>query len=627
MQKFDPYIHTEKKIPEFTIKATVLGVILGLFFAIANAYLGLKTGTTVSASIPAAIISMAILRLFFKNVTILENNIVQTIATVGEGLAAGIVFTIPALIFLGYTPSLSRIFLLSILGGLLGILFMIPMRRYIIVQEHGKLPFPEGTACAEILKTGEKKLSTVILGLVAFFISVIYKIGSNIFYLWDELPKWTINSFKKTEFSMDATPALLGIGYLIGPKMAATTFAGSLLSWGVIIPLIRMFAEGSSSIIQNGMPIAQMTAHDLWVHYVRYIGAGAVATGGIISMIKVFPVVFKAIHIGIKELFNLSSAKQYNRTDTDISMSWLIIGSIAIITTIWLIPSMNFFTVILLTIMGFLFVAITSFTVGIIGSSSNPSSGMTMTTLLITCIIFVSLGWTEKIYLIAAITMGCVTNIAITMAATTSQDLKTGFLLGATPKYQQIAEIVGILIPSLALGITIYLLNAAYHLGSSNMPAPQATLMAMVAQGVINGDLPFTLVFIGVILGIIFWLTRIPLLPFAMGIYLPLSLTSAIMVGGLLSAFVSYKSASEITRQKGILVASGLIGGDACMGILIAILTISGIIPADKAAILPQYTSLIFYFGLATLLYWLITRKKHTHPDAVTLTRPKLPGM
>jgi putative OPT family oligopeptide transporter len=603
--KITPYIPASKNIPEFTFKAVFLGIIFGIIFAIGNAYLGLKTGTTVSASIPAAILAMGFLKIFFKKYTILECNITQTIATVGEGLAGGVIFTIPALMFLGNNPSIYKIFILSTLGGILGILFMIPMRRYIIVQEHGKLPFPEGTACAEILKAGESGNASALTGLWGFLIGIFYKVCTNIFYVWEELPSWVIKPFQKTIFSIDATPALLGIGYIIGPRISSMMFAGGAVAWWVIIPLIKLFGSQTQVIYPSTIPVSLMSATEIWDNYVRYIGAGAVAVGGLFSLLKIGPIIYKTIHVGIKELLSgFKHIKKPSRTDKDISMAWLILGSLAIVITLWLIPiaEMNFITIILLVTLGFFFVAVTSITVGLVGSSSNPASGMTITTLLITCLIFVSLGWTERVYLIAAITMGSVATIAITLAATTSQDLKTGFLLGATPKKQQIAEIIGIILPSLALGSTLYILNDAYQLGSIKMPAPQATLMSLIAKGVISGNLPYTLVIIGIILGIFIGILKIPILPVAMGLYLPLSLSTATMVGGLI-AYLTGKYAKDLeAKEKGILLSSGLIGGDACSGVIIAFLVVMNIIPPDKKTILPPYFSLIMFAFLALLL-------------------------
>lgn len=610
---FEPYVPASHKIPEFTVRATLLGVFFGFFFAVANAYLALKIGTTVSASIPAAILSMAILRLLFRNATILENNLVQTIATVGEGLAAGVIFTIPALILMGETPSMGRIFILSALGGILGILFMIPMRRYIIVQEHKKLPFPEGTACAEILKAGETSRKAATMASWGVLASAVYKVCSNALFLWKEAPTWTFQFLKRAEFSIDATPALLGVGYIIGPRICAVMFAGGALAWWVIIPLIMTFGQGNTIVFPSTIPVAQMSPDDIWNHYVRYVGAGALAVGGLLSLFKIAPLLYKTIHVGIKELVGGFSARAHlPRTEKDISMAWLLIGSFCIILMLWLLPTlhMNLVTILLLVVLGFFFVAVTSLTVGLVGSTSNPVSGMTITTLLITCIIFLCLGWTERVYLVSAMTMGCVTCCAIAMAGTTAQDLKTGFLLGATPRSQQIAEIVGVILPSLALGYTIYILNEAYGIGSKAMPAPQATLMSMIVEGVIQGGLPYALVGAGAMVGIVMAILGVPVLSFALGLYLPLSLTSATMIGGLVRAYVNQKSSDPLVQEKGILLASGLIGGDACIGIAIALLALVGAIPTDASSLLPDWISFAAYLLLGTGLGLYALRKE-----------------
>ena len=611
-ETFSPYIHHTKKIKEFSLRATILGMVFGFLFAIGNAYLGLKTGATVSASIPAAILSVAILKMFFKNSTILENNIVQTIATVGEGMAAGVVFTIPALIFLGETPSIYRIFLLSLLGGILGILFMIPMRRFLIVDEHKTLPYPEGTACADILKASDEKGSSALSALWGFIAAAFYKMLANIFFIWQEVPVITLKYFKNTVISMDTTPALLGVGYIIGPRISAIMLSGGAIAWWAIIPLIKIFAAKNTLIFPSHIPINLMNAEEIWSNYVRYIGAGAVAIGGILNLAKIMPIIYKTFILGIKELFGRAKhRKNLDRTDKDISMAWLILGAIAIILTLWLLPfDMNIVTIILLVILSLFFVAVTSITVGLVGSSSNPTSGMTITTLLITCLIFVAIGWTERIYLISAITMGCVANVAIAMAGTTSQDLKTGYLLGATPRSQQLSEIIGVIIPAIALGISIYLLNEAYTLGSAKMPAPQASLMAMIAKGIIAKELPFHLVTIGVVLGIVAALLGVAILPFAIGIYLPLSLTTATMVGGIISFIVQKSSKDKSQKQvKGALIASGMIGGDALFGVIIAFLAISQIIPTNNKSYLPSWTSFIFYSLLALFLLFFTLKK------------------
>lgn len=612
-ETFEPHIPSSRHVREFTPRAVILGLIFGFFFAVANGYLALKIGSTISASIPAAIMSMAILRLLCKNSTVLENNIVQTIATVGEGLAAGVIFTIPALILLGDTPSITRIFFLSVLGGILGILFMIPMRRFLIVEEHKKLPFPEGTACAELIKAGEKNHKTAIFALWGLLAAGIYKIFSNAVFLWKEQVSWVFGSLKKSEFSIDATPALLGVGYIIGPRISGLMFAGSVIAWWVIIPLIVEFGTGAGAIYPSKTPVGQMSPDDIWSNYVRYIGAGCLATGGIFSLLKIFPLLYRTVHHSFKELLSgFLKRAHLPRTERDISLAWLLLGSVAIILILWISPyfQMNFLTVVLLAVLGFFFVAVTSITVGLVGSSSNPVSGMTITTLLLTCIIFVLLGWTERFYLISAMMMGCVSCCAICMAGTTAQDLKAGYLLGSTPMLQQIAEILGVFLPSLALGYVIYSLNQAYGIGSKIIPAPQATLMSMVVEGVITGNLPYSLVGIGVLLGIAMIFLGIPVLPFALGVYLPLSLSAATMVGGLVRAYVNRNKSNETAQEQGILLASGFIGGDACIGILLAFGALAKIIPADKPGILPDWTALVMYALLAIGLGVFSIRKK-----------------
>src|SRR3990167_5734323 len=376
LESFKPFIPATENPREFSLRATFLGIIFGLIFAIANAYLALKVGMTISASIPAAVMSMAILKMFFRKVTILENNIVQTIATVGEGLAAGVVFTVPALFLLGSYPSIPNIVFLSFLGGLLGILFMIPMRRYIIVKEHGILPFPEGVACAEILKAGASAGKNALMAFWGILLGSVYKLGMSAFNLFTDVAAFVIQPFEHTQFRIDASPALLGVGYIIGPRIAMITLAGGAIGWWILIPLIKLYGAGHVEIFPGNIPIDQMDAMDIWSNYIRYIGAGCVAIGGLYNLACIFPMILRTIHVGFKELFSGMKGAHLDRTDRDISMGWLIIGSIAIMLLFWLIPGMgmNFFTIFLLALLGYFFVAVTSITVGLVGSSSNPAS-------------------------------------------------------------------------------------------------------------------------------------------------------------------------------------------------------------------------------------------------------------
>lgn len=605
MPNYKPYIKNKTLLPEITFRAIIIGVLLGVIFGIGNAYLGLKVGTTVSASIPAAVMSMAILKAFSSKVSILENNLIQTIASVGEGLAAGVIFTAPALFLMDSPPSILTLIILSVLGGLLGILFMIPMRRYIIVEEHGKLPFPEGTACFEILKSAQSTEKKALIAVTGIILGSIYKLCTGAINLISETPEWLYKGTSKLSFSIDCTPALLGVGYIIGPRNASLLLFGGVLGWGVIIPLIATIGQSGAIIYPSITPISNMNADDIWSNYVRYIGAGTVAVGGFLSLIKIIPLIKKTCINGFKELFSRThNLEKRARTDRDISLKWLIIGSLTIILFLWLYPGLplNLLTVVLLTILGFFFVAVTSITVGVIGSTSNPVSGMTLVTLLITCLIFVSLGWTERVYLISAITMSIVVNITIALAATTSQDLKTGFLVGATPRWQQIGEMIGIIVPAVLISMTIFLLSKAYGFGSKDLPAPQGSLIALLAQGVIEGNIPLNFMIIGIVIGLLLALIKVPILPVAIGLYLPLSLSTGTMAGALIAMIVTKFQKTPTSFDRGILAASGLVAGDACTGVLIAFLIVIGKLDTDKQAVLGYLPSVIFYAILAGIL-------------------------
>jgi putative OPT family oligopeptide transporter len=610
---FTPFVAAASKVPEFTLRATILGILLGVFFSVGNTYLGLKVGMTISASIPAAVLSMAILKALFRNVSVLENNIVQTIATVGEGVAAGVIFTIPALVILGEPLSNLKIFILSFLGGILGILFMVPMRRYIIVKEHGVLPFPEGTACAEILKAGAAKTRDAVVALWGILIGAVFRLIMGAFHLFDEVVDYVIGFFGETEFRLDVAPSLFGVGFIIGPRLAANTFAGGVLGWWVLIPLIKLFGAGKVQVFPGPDIISKLSALEIWSNYIRYIGVGTVAVGGIYSLIRIAPMIIKTIHVGVRELFaGFQREELPERTDRDLSMGWLILGPFLIILFLWLLPlHMNFFTILLLVILGYFFVAVTSITVGLVGSSSNPASGMVITTLLITGGIFTLLGWTERVYLLMAITMGAVVNVSICMASTTSQDLKTGYILGATPKWQQVTEIIGLILPSLLIGFVLVLLNKAYVFGSANLPAPQATLVAVVAKGVITGQLPVILVLIGAFIGVILMLLRTNILAFAIGLYLPLEISTALMAGGAVKWLIDHFAKRQKTKnERGIIAASGLVAGDACLGVVIALLTVLGFVNPSAPALLGPAFSLLFFLVLAGLLSFLSLKGK-----------------
>jgi len=613
VKKFIPYVGADKSPSEFTLRAAIIGVFLGLLFGLGITFLALKVGMSISASIPASIMSMGILKLF-KRSTILENNIAQTIASAGEGLAGGVAFTIPALFFASAPTTRLSIFFLALFGGLLGVFCMIPLRKIVIVDEHERLPFPEGTACAEILKIGQKKPEHGLPAFFGFIIGGVYRMGMSIFYLWPEVPRWTLPIFRKIQFNIDATPALLGVGFLIGPKLSSIILAGSIFSWWVLIPMIDFFAEGKAAILPSLIPISAMTAEQIWDSYIRYIGAGAIALAGVLSLIKIFPVLFKLIG---KLKLRMKKVKKVNRLALSIPLFYVPIAIVLIGVALWAIPglNMNLVTVILSLIFGFFFVLVTSFTVGIVGVSSNPVSGMIITSVIATCMVFIAFGWTGQEYLIAAITLGAVVSIAACIAADTSQDLKTGFLVGGTPIKQQLGMILGVALVATIMGFSIKLFDEAYDLGSPSMPAPQATLVFLLAKGMLSGDLPLSLIVFGVMIAVVMRILRIPIMPFAIGMYLPLSLPLGICVGGIVAAIVQrYTLQSEDMQIKGTLFASGLIGADALLGVLIGILTIVGVLRVDAPAYLSQIFSLLFFLLLAFFTgAYICKREKFMH--------------
>jgi putative OPT family oligopeptide transporter len=594
--QFKPYIGGEQSTKEFTLRAVILGIILGFIFAVGNAYLGLKIGMTISASIPAAVI--------------LEHNLVQTMASVGEAIAASVIFVFPAFFFLGLTPSSLEIFLIILIGGVTGILFMIPMRRYVIVKEHGKLQFPEGTACAEILRAGEEKEhdGALVAGF-GLLIGAVYKFFVSGIKLFEETIKF--NLFKPNGvLTLEATPSLIGVGFIIGPRIASYMFAGGLMGWWILIPLISTFGVSDTIIYPASVDVDSLDSYGIWSNYIRYVGAGAVAVGGIFSLVKIAPIALSSVLEGFKDIFKgLKHSPDLPRTDRDIPMGFLILGSIVSIFLIWALPifQMNLVSVIITVILAFFFTGVVSITVGLVGSSTNPTSGMLICSLLISCTLFFVLGWTEKIFLLMSLTSVAFISVAICLASATSQDLKTGYLLGATPAKLQIAEMIGLILPALVMGSILHLLNQAYGLGSIDLPAPQATLLSFIANGILRGDLPYIFVMIGIFLGLILAILRLPILPFAIGLYLPLDLSTTIMLGGLVHALIKKLGSAS---QKGVLAASGLVAGDACMGVLIALLSILGLLPNNQISIINETGSFFTLLGVALILGLMAYRKK-----------------
>lgn len=585
-KKFKPYIPAEKVTPEFTATSIIIGVLLAIIFGAANAYLGLRVGMTVSASIPAAVISMGVIRVIMKKDSILESNMVQTIGSAGESLAAGAIFTLPALFLWaneGKTeaPNLLTISLIALVGGVLGVLFMIPLRNALIVKEHGVLPYPEGTACAEVLLAGEEGGASAKTVFAGMGLSAVFKFIADGLKVVPGVITAPIRSLR-TAFSAEVYPALLGVGYICGIKIASYMFAGALLGWFVLIPAITIFG-GPTTMYPGDVPIAQMYAEGgadaIWGSYIRYIGAGAVAAGGIISLIKSLPLIVSTFKDSLKGLKGGTKAGSL-RTEQDMDMRLVLGGSLVLILVIWLLPAIpvSLIGALLVVVFGFFFATVSSRMVGLVGSSNNPVSGMAIATLLFSTLVLKVTGNTGVSGMIGAIAIGSVICIVAAMAGDTSQDLKTGYILGATPKKQQIGELLGAVVAAFTIGGVLLLLNSAWGFGTTELAAPQATLMKMITEGVMNGNLPWPLVLIGIFTAIVVEILGIPVLPVAIGLYLPLELSATIMIGGVIRWIVDKKSADKNGEASGgVLFCSGLIAGEGLVGILLAILAVVGV--------------------------------------------------
>ncbi len=684
-----------------------MGAVLGIIFAGSSVYLALKVGLTVSASIPVAVLSITIFRAFGR-ATILENNIVQTTGSAGESLAAGIAFTMPTLLLMGYDLDTWQILLVALLGGIVGVLMMIPLRHGLIVEEHGKLPYPEGTACAEVLIVGEQGGTNARTVFTGFGIGVLYKLCAEGLRLWNSLPERALTWYKGGSISAECSPELLGVGYIIGPRISATMLAGGVLGYLVIMPAIAMFGGQMTTPLYpaTSMLIKDMGPDDLRSAYVLYIGAGAVATGGLISLVRSLPTIASAFRAGLKN-FRTSHSKNADgtraavgvveRTALDLSMNWVIFGSLGLVAVIWLAPNLhiNFASAILIVLFGFLFTTVSSRITGEIGSSSNPISGMTVATLLITCLLFLVVGWTGSEHRAMALITGAIVCVAASNGGTTSQDLKTGYLVGATPRSQQISLLVGVVTSALVIGFTVQMLNNSYtdilprdfgenhvtvvtnehqsHAGhnyrvgyqresgetipqgryliddagrvrflvnpgiggvvttdanghrTEKLSAPKAQLFSLIIDGILTGKLPWALVLIGVFIAFVMELCGVASLPFAVGVYLPLSTSTPIMIGGLVRWFVDRKtkaSAAEAETSPGTLMSSGYIAGGAIAGLILAALSGIGsgegslarrLDVSDKlgAFFHSDGWSILWFVALAIALYAVGTRSKH----------------
>jgi len=592
-ETYRPYIAAEESLAEFTIKSVFFGILFGIVFGAANAYLGLRAGLTISTSIPVAVMTVAAfqaLKRFGHSSNILEANLSQTIGSASSSVASGVIFTLPALFLWGQAPGLLQMTMLAMAGGLLGVLFMIPLRRFLIDREHGHLPYPEGTACAHVLvasEVGGGHAKNVFYGLAG---------GA----LFKSLTSWakvipadfhvSVPFIKKGAVGMDLSAALFGVGYILGPRIAAVMVGGGLLSALVFIPAIAYWGTGRAEPLypETIKTIAQMSAADIWTRYVRYIGAGAVATAGIITLVRAIPVMIESFRIGTQELKERvehtgQGTFKVPRTAQDLPLKVVAIGILLIALVLALVPTpfgaldsllQRALAAVLVVIFAFFFVTVASRIVGMVGVTSNPTSGMTIASLLGTAGVFLVMGWTDITGKAAALTVGCVVAIAASISGDTSQDLKTGYLLGATPRRQQIGELIGVLTSATFVCLAVLLLAETFGFGTTELPAPQATLMKLVIDGVLDQSLPWGLVAIGAGIAIVVELLRIPSLPFAVGVYLPVATMTPIFVGGLLRWWLEKRAASEEQRierrDKGVLLGSGFVGGEGLLGVGLA---------------------------------------------------------
>ncbi len=592
MDEFRPYVPDETPLNDISVRSVIMGAVFGIIFGSANAYLGLRVGLTISTAIPLAVISVASFKVLSPLIgkgSILEANIAQTTGSASSSLASGIIFTIPALFMWGFNPSLLKIGILAMLGGIIGVLFMIPLRSALIVDKHHELPYPEGTAAASVLVAAEEgggKAFNVVLGLI---IGLVYKIIIGFLQLWPEKIKLKLPVLKKAEIGMEPTPALLGVGFILGPRIAAIMVAGGLLSWLGIIPLIAYVGEHLHAPLlpATNLTIAEMTTKEIWHNYIRFFGAGAVAVAGIITVIKSIPTMYHSLKAGLQDISlkktGLRSAKR--RTQTDLPFTVIGIGVLVVASAILFSPKLIGFNVpmsiraiaaLCVVFFAFIFATVSSRIVGMVGVSSNPTSGMTIVTLLGTSLLFLAMGWTNMMGMAAALTIGTVVCVAASIAGDISQDLKAGYIIGATPKRQQASELVGVITAAFAVAGAVWLLGKAFGFGTEALSAPQATLMKTVIEGVLGGDLPWGLVLAGGAFAVVIELLRIPSLPFAVGMYLPLSTMTPIYFGGLIRYFVEWSSRGNKEKakkksEKGILLGSGFIAGEGIGGVLIAL--------------------------------------------------------
>ncbi len=586
-QEYVPFTYGQS-LTEFTIKAALSGVLLGMVFGAANTYLGLKAGLTISTSIPVAVLTVVAFRLFSAfglSHSILESNMSQTIGSASSSVASGVLFTIPALFIWGMSPVWRQITLLTMCGGMIGVLAMIPLRRYLIKREHGKLPYPEGMACAEVLVAAEgggRQATPVFLGIG---VGMLFKLITDGF-------RFVRGSFEvalgyKASLAASVSPALIGVGYILGIRIATVMVAGGALSALIIIPAINLWGAGLNEPLypETTKLIREMSSGEIWNRYVRYIGAGAVATGGIITLLRSIPTMVESFKLGLRQITRAVGGSSLERTDLDLSFKTALLFVLVLLGILTFVPGILGYldsivvravAAILIALFAFFFVTVSSRIVGLVGVTSNPTSGMTIATLLGTSLVFLLFGWTDLAGKATALMVGTSVCIAASIAGDTSQDLKTGYVLGATPRMQQIGELIGVITSAGVVCLVVMMLhqNVEGGLGGAELPAPQAVLMKLVIDGVLDQSLPWALIFIGVAIGLVASLFKIPVLAFAVGVYLPLSTMGAVFLGGLTRHLLTRAQPEQIAeqrREQGVLFGSGLVGGGGLTGVLLAL--------------------------------------------------------
>lgn len=630
---YPPYIAAEETVAEFTFKAVGLGVLFGIIFGAANAYLGLRAGLTISTSIPVAVMAVAVFKILAKagiKSSILETNIAQTTGSASSSVASGVIFTLPALFMWGMAPDLLQMTILAMSGGLMGILFMIPLRKYLIEKEHGKLPYPEGTACAEVLvanEVGGNKAKHIFLGMG---VAAVFKTLTSWLKVIPDHASFQVPFIKKASLGIDLSAALFGVGYILGPRIAAVMVGGGLLSALIIIPGIAYWGDARTLPLfpETVNLIKDMSPGQIWTRYVRYIGAGAVATAGIITLIRSIPVMIESFKMGAKNIGTGIEQPIVKRTQSDLPLRVVVIGILAIVLVLTIFPSAfgavggidtRLIAALCVTIFAFFFVTVASRIVGLVGVTSNPTSGMTIAALLGTATIFLAMGWTDNSGKAATLIVGCVVAIAASISGDTSQDLKSGYLLGATPRKQQIAELIGVLTSATFVCLSVLLLAETFGFGSKELPAPQATLMKLVIDGVLDQNLPWTLVGVGAAIAVLCELFRIPSLPFAVGVYLPVSTMTPIFIGGLIRHYFEKRTKDkkqlDEKRERGVLLGSGFVGGEGLLGVGIAAVAFiqsrkpdgigSGWAGSDVMAMLAGA------IGFGLLIYWFFKQIKN----------------